>query len=416
MIATEDNTTVKITPTAALIDGNTSGATFTLNLNKGELYQGLSAGDLTGTVINSVSSTTGGCTKIAVFSGSSKIEIGCNPNDVTSDNLFQQVYPTATWGKNYITIPLSTRNYDVFRIVLSNPATTTDPGVTLNGTLVPLSSFTGGYYQFSSQSTNTITADQPIQVVQYAVTQGNTINCGNLKNDVGDPEMIFLNPIEQTLDHVTLYSTGNYEILKSFINVLIKTASISTFTLDGVPYTGFSPVAGNPLYSYAQIPVQSGPQDVQVSTGSQGTHTISAGDGFNAIAYGFGQKESYGYAAGTNLQDLNENITLADPTNDTITQTNGCANVGYKLELKLPYLTSNIVWNLGGGTTYTDSNPTPVATIVKGTQILYLYQYYKPVTYTTPGDMTVIATVFDPTVGACGNNDVVEFDFTISNT
>ncbi len=414
VIATEDNTTVKITPTAALIDGHASGTTFTVSLNKGELYQGLSAGDLTGTVINSVSSTTGGCTKIAVFSGSSKIEVGCNPDKVTSDNLFQQVYPTATWGKSYITIPLSTRNYDVFRIVLSNPATTTDPNVKLNGTLVPLSSFTGGYYEFSSKSTNTITADQPIQVVQYAVTQGDNISCGNFNGDVGDPEMIFLNPIEQTLNRVTLYSTGNYLILKSFINVLIKTASVSTFTLDGAPYTSFSPVAGNPLYSYAQIAVQSGPQNVQVSTGSQGTHTISAGDGFNAIAYGFGQKESYGYAAGTNLQDLNENITLADPTNSAVTQTNGCAGVSYKLELTLPYLTSNIVWNLGGGITYTDSNPVPVATIVKGTQTLYLYQYNKPVVYNTPGDLTVIATVFNPTVGACGNNDIVEFDFTIS--
>src|ERR1035437_824315 len=252
------------------------------------------------------------------------MEIGCNAAYMTSDNLFQQVYPTATWGKNYITIPLYTRNYDVFRIILSNPSTTTNPNVQLNGTPVPLSSFTNGYYEFASQSTNTITADQPIQVVQYAVTQGNTINCSVYGADVGDPEMIFLNPLEQTLTRVTLYSTGNFQILSSFINVLIKTAAVPTFTLDGSPYTTFSPVLNNPLYSYAQIPVQSGPQDVQVSSGSQGTHTISAGDGFNAIAYGFGQKESYGYAAGTNLQNLNENITLANTTNSTVTQTNGC--------------------------------------------------------------------------------------------
>ncbi len=414
IVATEDNTTVKVIPAAPLIDGHAANAAFTLQLQRGQVYQGLSATDLTGSKITAINTATGGCTRTAFFAGSSRMEIGCTPDSVTSDNLFQQVYPTATWGKNYITVPLLSRNYDVFRIVLSNPATTTDPNVKLNGMLVPLSSFNNGFYEFASQSTNTITADQPVQVVQYAVSEANTINCSIYYNDVGDPEMIFLNPLEQTVSHVTLYSTGNYLIIKSFINVLIKTSAVSTFTLDGVPYTNFTVVRNNPLYSYAQIPVQSGPQNVQVTSGSQGTHTISAGDGFNAIAYGFGSHESYGYAAGTNLQNLNENITLANTTNSTVTQTNGCVGVTYNLELTLPYQTSNIVWNLGNNTRYTDSNPTPVATTTKGTQILYLYQYNKPVTYTAAGDYTVVDTVFNPTEGACGNNDVVEFDFNIS--
>jgi len=415
IIATEDNTTVQITPTGQLTDNHASGVTFSVNLNKGEVYQGLSSTDLTGTKITSVNSATGSCTRIAVFSGSSRIDIGCNPKYITSDNLFQQVYPTASWGKSYITAPLKSRNYDVFRIMLSNPATTTDPNVKLNGTSVPLTFFNNGYYEFSSQSPNVITADQPVQVVQYAVSEDNTITCGAFVDDIGDPEMIFLNPLEQTVDHVTLYSTGNYEILASFINVVIKTSAVPTFQLDGSPYTGFTPVPGNPLYSYAQIAVESGPQDVQVSSGSQGTHTLSAGDGFNAIAYGFGQAESYGYAAGTNLQNLNENITLASPVNDTITQANGCTGVNYKLQLTLPYQTTSIVWNLKNGTTYTDNNPLAVSTVTKGTQTLYMYQYYKTVNYTTTGDTSVIATAFDPIAGTCGNNDVIEFDFNISS-
>jgi gliding motility-associated-like protein len=414
VIATEDNTTVQIKPTAALLDGNSAGATFTVNLKKGQLYQGLSADDLTGTTITSVNSATGGCTRIAVFSGSSRIDIGCNPNYTTSDNLFQQVYPTASWGKSYITVPLSSRNYDVFRIVLSNPATTIDPNVKINGTAVPLTLFGNGYYEFSSQQPNVITADQPVQVVQYAVTEDNTIDCGAFTDDVGDPEMIYLNPLEQTLDHVTLYSTGNYKIVSSFINVVIKTSAVPTFMLDRVPYTNFTPVPGNPLYSYAAIAVQHGPQDVQVSSGSQGTHILSASDGFNAIAYGFGQAESYGYAAGTNLQNLNENISLTSAANDTVVQVNGCIGVNYKLELTLPYKTTNIVWDLKDGTTYTDSNPQVISTVTKGTQTLYKYQYYKTVNYIKPGDTSVVATVFDPVAGTCGNTEAIEFDFNIS--
>jgi gliding motility-associated-like protein len=414
VIATEDNTVVKITPSAQLNDGHSPGRAFTVNLNKGELYQGLSPSDLSGTHITATNSTTGSCTKIAVFSGSSRIDIGCNEQNNSSDNLFQQVYPTASWGKNYITVPLDNRNYDVFRVFLANPAATTNPNLIVNNVPVPLTSFTNGYYEFSSQHPNVISADQPIQVVQYAVTQYQGINCSYVNVDLGDPEMIFLNPLQQTIDHVTLYSTGNYEINRSYINVVMKTASVPTFILDGQPYAAFKPVPNDTLYSYAQIPVQSGPQDVQVSDGSAGTHTISAADGFNAIAYGFGTKESYGYAAGTNLQNLNENIVLASPADHTITQPNGCAGTTYNLQLTLPYQTSNIVWNLKNGATFTDNSPTPIASTTQRGQTLYLYQYPKPVIYNLAGDTSVVATVFNPTSGPCGNNDVVEFDFNIS--
>jgi gliding motility-associated-like protein len=414
VIATEDNTTVQITPSQALIGGYLPGGSYNVQLNKGQVYQGLGVSDLTGTKITSINSKTGSCTKIAVFSGSSKIDISCNDQFITSDNLFQQVYPTSSWGKSYVTVPLANRNYDVFRIVLSNPAAAATANVTLNGTLIAPYDFGAGYYQFNSQQPNVITADQPIQVVQYAVSQGNTIDCGANHDDLGDPEMIYLNPLEQTLDHVTLYSTGNFQIDNSYINVVIKTAAAPTFMLDGKTYKKFKPVPGNPIYSYAQISVQSGPADVQVSTSGRGTHTISAGDGFNAIAYGFGEVESYGYAAGTNLKNLTENITLTNPTADTLVQANGCLGVPYQFQLTLPYQTTNIVWDFKNGATYTDSDPKVIAVTTKEGQTLYHYEYYKSVTYNTPGDTSVTATVFNPVASDCGNTETVEFDFNIA--
>jgi hypothetical protein len=88
VIATEDSTTVQITPSANLLDGSVAKTPFLVNLKKGELYQGVSSTDLTGTHIMSVSTATQGCKKIAVFSGSSKIKIGTPA--VTSDNLFHR--------------------------------------------------------------------------------------------------------------------------------------------------------------------------------------------------------------------------------------------------------------------------------------------------------------------------------------
>jgi gliding motility-associated-like protein len=400
VIATEDSTTVEITPSQALLGGAPANTAFSLTLNKGDVYQALSSSDLTGTRIQSVSAGTNTCKKIAVFAGSTRIAIGCNAKDNSSDNLFQQVYPTASWGKDYITVPLKNRNFDIFRIVLSTPNT----NVTLNGQLINQSQYVNGfYYEFNSSTPNIITSDQPIQVAQYAVSQGNTPTCGNIASDVGDPEMIFLTPLEQTLDHVTLYSTSNYEILNSYINVLIKTAAVPSFILDGAPYPAFTAVPNNNLYSYAQISVNSGP------------HNISAGDGFNAIAYGFGVHESYGYAAGANLQDLNEFIVLENPQTDS-TQKNGCTGVNYNLQLTLPYKTTNIQWNFENGTTpYINANPVIADSVIKGTQTLYTYTYPKnPVVYTS-GVYSVVATVFNPTADVCGSNENIELDFNITD-
>jgi gliding motility-associated-like protein len=396
VIATEDNTTVEITPSQPLLNGIPANQSFTVNLKKGQLYQGLSATDLTGTRIRSIVSATGACKKIAVFSGSSKISIGCQGDKGSSDNLFQQVYPIAVWGKNYITAPLKGRNYDIIRIVLSSP----DTKVTVNGATPQEGLNNGLYYEFTSTTTNVITADKPIQVVQYAVTQGEALNCQLLNGDIGDPEMIYLTPIEQTLDHVTLNSTGNYRILNNFINVIIKTAAVPTFSLDGEPYTQFSQVA-NSSYSYAQIKVNAG------------VHNIKASDGFNAIAYGFGRTESYGYAAGTNLKNLNEFISLLNSSDKSV-QVNGCAEIHYKLQLTLPFQTNKITWNFKDGSPVVIiNNPTPTGSIIKDSKVLYTYEYPADKTY-NDGDYSVVATIFNPIADECGSNEDIQFDFNIS--
>jgi gliding motility-associated-like protein len=394
IIATEDSTTVQITPSA----NNEYLQPQTVSLNKGQVFQLLNSKDLTGTTIQSISTGTSACKKIAVFSGSTRIAIGCPDN--SSDNLFQQIYPTAVWGKDYITVPLKNRSYDVFRVFMSDPNT----NLVVNGQAIPAGSFAQTmYYQFNSTVPNIITADQPVQVIQYAVTQEDTENCIALHDDIGDPEMILLTPTEQTLNQVTLYSTSNYAILQSYINVLIKSEAVSSFVLDGEPYTQFTPVPNDPTYAYAQIMVPSG------------THNISASEGFNAIAYGFGQHESYGYAAGANLENLNEFIALKNLQTDSL-QVNGCTGENYNLQITLPYETSNITWDFKNGTTpYQQSNPVMAKTEKSGTQTLYVYNYPKNPVNFQKGDHTIVATVTNPTADNCGSTEQVQFDFNISD-
>ena len=405
VIATEDSTRVEITPSAMLTNGAAANTKFTVTLlKKGDLYQGLSFTDLTGTKIRSVSAADGKCKKIAVFSGSGKIGIGCsNPSTLSSDNFFQQVYPTASWGKFYITAPLKNRPYDVYRIVLSDPSTV----VTLNGTTVASTSFTSGlFYEFPGTQPNVIVANKPIQVVQYSATQNQTLDpiCRPTTGDVGDPEMIYVPSIEQSIDHVTLYSTSQFNIQAHYINVIIPTTAISSFVLDGVPTSNvFTPVPGNTQYAYAQLSV------------GQGRHTISASEGFNAIAYGFGNAESYGYAAGTNLRNLNESLVLIQGGNAT--QLNGCTDVPYTLKLVVPYQVTKIQWDLGDGTKSTNNAPTPVnvETRTDGTT-LYSYQYNQAKPY-APGFYVATATVTTNLItnDDCGSTRDISFNFNITD-
>lgn len=402
VIATEDDTRVEITPVTSLLDGKPANTPFSINLKKGEVYQALSNADLTGSKIHSVSVNGAACKKVAVFSGSGKVYIGCNQtrNAQTSDNLFQQVYPQRAWGKNYITVPLSKRPYDIFRIILSDPATR----VTLNGQVLSASVFTNGsYYEFSSTTPNVITADKQIQVVQYAVSQTQGLNCNLVTNDLGDPEMIFLSPVEQSVNRVTLYSSGFYAIQNHYVNILIKKDHASSFTIDGAaPNGSFQPVAGNTDYLYGQFPV------------TVGTHTLAASEGFNAIAYGFGSRESYGYSAGTNVKDLKQYIQVEDPSNNNAVLSSACANKAFSAVITLAFEPTKLTWYTGtAAAPIVDTQPLAIASFEKEGQTFYQYKYPGNDILLPTGSYAFKVEAFNPVADECGSTEEINLDLNV---
>jgi len=416
VVATEDNTEVEITPSANTKNGKKAGETFKVVLSKGEIYQVLGAQtgsenfgqglgtnymgeDLTGSVIKSVSTTNESCKRIAVFSGSGKIGIGCRPGAVgSSDNLFQQVYPTNSWGKKFVTVPLASRDYDVIRVVKSDPAAF----VTVNGNTIPATSFTNNfYYDFKSQTVNVIESDKPIQVAQYAVTQGQGFNCDQFQEANGDPEMIFLNATEQNIDDITVYSTSAFDILIHFINVVIKTEAVASFKMDGVSRQQyFNVVPNNSEYSYAQIPVP-----------NAGVHHLQADEGFNAIAYGFGAAESYGYSAGTNLKGMN--VYIEERTSKKQVSS-GCKGSDLRFRLDLVYPVSRLTWDFKNGSspivkTYTQAD----STYISNGNTFYVYKLPQDVSFTEVKDYTIEVTTEKLNSDGCGNTEVIPIDFSV---
>jgi gliding motility-associated-like protein len=415
VIAVEDNTTVEIIPSAPTTEGWLANSVNTVTLNKGEIYQvlgtvvntaggGLKTGvDLTGSKIRSVASGNSGCKRIAVFSGAGKMKIGasCGSN-TSSDNLYQQLYPVASWGKSFLTVPSFSRPTNYYRIIKNADNT----NVYVNGALVPPASFVNGrFYEWVSTTPNIITSDQPIAVTQYFTTQGCDGNPAPY-----DPDMIVLNPVEQNISKVTLVSSNlaATQGREHHIHLIIPNGgtAISSFRLDNqtIPASSWTVHPGNSAYSYAYL-----------NNVSQGYHTLSSDSGFNALAYGYANAESYGYSAGANIKDLYQYVTLQN-SNASVRFPTTCQNTPFLFSMTFPYKPIKISWFFGtalNGFGLADeviSNPVPDdSTLVSGKM---LYSYKLPKQYMIPsiGIYPVRLLANNPTADGCSGEQEINYD------
>ncbi|HEV8079696.1 MAG TPA: PKD domain-containing protein [Chitinophagaceae bacterium] len=397
-IATEDSTILDITPSAATLT-HAANVTFRDTLMAGDVLNllgvitGNTGVDLTGTKIKSIASSTGQCKRIAVFSGSGKLDIICpSGTGGSADNYIQQDFPSTAWGQKYFTVPTKNLPFNYFRVLVKDPTTV----VKLNGVVQ------GGlqnnfFYDLPLTGVpNLIESDKPVVVAQYITTQG---ACGN--GSPGDPEMIYLSPVEQTIDKVTLNSTPHSKIdtNRHFINVVIKTSAAPSFRIDGnTPAVAFNLHPQDPSYSYIQMSV------------IPGSHTIQADSGFNAIAYGYGSAESYGYNAGTNIRDLTNFITPINPLNISGTNT-ACAGTPFYFSITYPFEPTSLYWDFHG---FPLNNPYPNVTValpytIKDSTYLIngkrVYRYKLPTTYTysPAGNYPVSITAGTSGADDCGN-------------
>ena len=410
VVAADTGTTiVEITPAATTLS-RPANVPFTVSLKQGEIYNvmgTLTGGvpgafngvDLTGSQIRSISSGAVGCKKIAVFSGSGKIKIACSSNENSADNIFAQAFPKSAWGKRFLTAPTRNLPNNYYRIAVSDQAAV----VKLNG-VVQTGIINNFYYDFPiSNQPQLIEANEPIMVAQY-ITTANT--CGNtLINGLGDPEMIYLSPVEQTIDEVIVNSTPNALITQHWINVVIKSAAVSSFNITGSNGVfNFVPHPRDASYSYAQISV------------SSGTHTLSADSGFNAIAYGYGSFESYGYNAGTNLKDLYNFVSQINPLNIS-GQNIACACTPLFYSITYPFQPLSLFWDFKGFQAANVSINNPVADstyFINGKQV-WSYKLPTPYSYCPAGNYPVSITAGTAGTDGCGNTQTKDDTLFVKN-
>jgi gliding motility-associated-like protein len=393
-------TTIEVTPSANT-QQMTAGQTYTYHLTQGQILNvfgdisGKNGVDLTGSKIRSVGNSGAGCKRIAVFSGSGKIYINCSSSDgKTADNYMVQAFPQTAWGKYYLTVPTKDLPFNFFRIAVSDPSTV----VRMNGTVLTglVNNF---YYQETATAPAVIEADKPITVAQYITTQG---ACGN--GNTGDPEVIYLSPVEQNIDRVILNSTPNFDIKEHFINVVIPNAGTATssFRIDGAaPAVPFVVDPQNKAYSYVQLPV--GP----------GQHIIQSDSGFNAVAYGFGTYESYGYNAGTNIKDLYQYISIHNEY-ATVDFPAGCQQTPLDFSMTLPYQPLRLSWQFSGLFADTVINsPSYDSTWVVNGRTLYEYKLNKQYVFQKSGTYPINVVAENPTSDGCSGIQQISYDLKI---
>ena len=339
IVGTQDGTTVTITPSEN-INSYTAGTPYQITLNQGDVYQlvdetGFGAGgDLSGTSITSSA-------PVAVFGGNDCADVPVN--DVACNTLAEEMTPTDTWGTGFYTEPLATRSGDTFRFMASEDSTTVDvdgsPVATLN---------TGQFFETILTTASVITANNPIQVMQYS--NGSSYDGAN-----ADPFDITIPPYAQYENSYTIStepSGADPAIIANYLNVVAPTSEIGDINLDGslVPSSDFTQI-GTSDYSGAQLSVDFG------------SHTLSAPLPFGLTVYGFGGYDGYGYPGGFTLSPIAvvSSISLSvSPSSQTVGD-QACATATVDDQNGNPVDGVNVEFTITGanpqvGFAYTDSS------------------------------------------------------------
>ncbi|HEY0469342.1 MAG TPA: hypothetical protein VGC79_34365 [Polyangiaceae bacterium] len=308
--ATHDNTVVTIKPSVTT-GSRIAGVPYNVSLSAGQTYQlrnsnGAPA-DLTGTIITSNA-------PIAVFGAHSCANI---PDGGTGycDHVVEEIPPTSTWGRNFVTYPLASRhNGDTFRIL----AQADNTQVRINGALVATLN-RGQVRQQIINGASQITSSAPILVAQYS--NGTTYD-----GVTSDPFMMLVPPQEQFLASYTV-TTPATGFRTNFINVVSPSAGVGALKIDGVvvPAASFSAI-GSSGYLGAQLTV------------GLGSHRLISSLPFGAFVYGFDTDDSYGYPGGMSLSPVAvvSTISLAPKTATNPVNTPDCVTATLQDQFSQP--------------------------------------------------------------------------------
>lgn len=260
----------------------------TATIHKGEVFEWFvtdkdADDDLTGAVITSSE-------PVGVFAGVICANV---PHDNgLCDHIVEQIPPLATWGRNYITAPLTRRLAgDIFRIISGAD----NNEITISGETFPLER-EGDFVELDipSNESHAISCTESCLVVLYCKGK-------NIDGVLADPFMMLIPPVEQ-FSHEYIFATPDDErVKKEFDNYV--TLVVATDKKDGVKldnkWLRDEPWIQVPGSDYSYL-------IKEITSGIHFAEHESPIDGFGLYVYGFANYDSYGYPGGLRLAPLYE--------------------------------------------------------------------------------------------------------------
>lgn len=351
VIAAEDSTHLTIHPSVAVDLGNSNQTStpFSVDLNQGQVLYIKSVdhtsdlGDLTGTRI-----IADDCKRIAVINGNQMLVIpsSCNSGDI----VFEQAYPTNTWGHDFVVTRTLNLCADFVKVV----ALYDDDSIFLDGVLSNVLN-TGESIQYPLYpNASFIHTSKPSGVCMFIPS---STYCSS--STFSDPAMTWIPPIEQSVNQSAFCTLTPATTLPGLcathsVNIIVRQQDEASVFLDGQQLSGFTSLAGS-NYKYLRQPL------------INGRHHLSAGgQGFVAHAIGLGVRVSYSYLVGSQFAEIGR--TIQGPSSACISQLNTFSiNLGPD---------ETVIWHFGDDST-SSSNPAFHA-------------------YNTSGHFSVVASIFSP--------------------
>jgi hypothetical protein len=264
-----------------------AGDTLTVTIDRFQTFHLFSAlGDLSGTRITSTA-------PISAFSGNYKTSVLDTNTEITSDHLVEQLVPTQSWGKNFITFPSPERVIgDFVRIFASEDNTI----YTVDGVDHTLQANEYDIHNFPQNQYTWVNASKGIQVAVYSKTIGKSYTNDGVNG--GDPAISICAPVElYHADYTWSTVTTTAGDFNNYIIVVTLRDYADDLVLDNANMTAtWVDVLGNSDYIGTFV---------SVSPGSHNIYNTVPAHPFLGIAYGNAQYNSYAYAAGTRLAPIN---------------------------------------------------------------------------------------------------------------
>jgi hypothetical protein len=289
IVATEDDTSVAVTPRATAGGGDlgifTANVLTTVTLNDGDALELLSGvGDLTGSLVEADK-------PIAIIAGHYATNIPTNMG--SQDHLEEQVFPVETLSNSYVVaspaVPDLPGGKERFvRVIAAQDDTTItyEPDIPSVGTSL---ASVGDFIEIPQHvDDHLITADKKIIVVEYM--ESGYAGLPPESDSIGDPAMALAVATDQYRTSYLFHAPSNYET--NYVNIIAPVDA--EVLLDDVAVTGFAQV-GSSDFAVAKV---------ELDNGGDGNHFAESDQPFGISVYGYGWCTSYWYPGGLDLDEI----------------------------------------------------------------------------------------------------------------